>query len=92
MHPTSGSLRIFEQFVWVEVGPSKIAFSRPARQRVEATDWQDERLRVLVLQAYGEKDMAVQLLGDALALTVPGGFIRLFVGGSSSGNYAGLYR
>ena len=57
---------------------------RLARQRVEAKDWQDEWLKVLVLRAvahraYGEKDMAVQLLGDALALTVPGGFICLFV-------------
>jgi LuxR family maltose regulon positive regulatory protein len=39
---------------------------------------------VMVLQAVahharGEKDRAVQLLGDALALAEPGGFIRLFV-------------
>ena len=46
--------------------------------------WEDERLRVMVLQAlalqaHGEKDKAAQLLGDALALAEPGGFIRLFV-------------
>jgi LuxR family maltose regulon positive regulatory protein len=54
------------------------------RQQVEAKGWQDERLKVMVLQAvahqaHGEKDKAVQLLGDALALAEPGGFIRLFV-------------
>jgi ATP/maltotriose-dependent transcriptional regulator MalT len=54
------------------------------RQQVEAKGWQDERLKVLVLQAvalqaYGDKDQAVHLLVDALALAEPGGFIRLFV-------------
>ena len=51
---------------------------------MEAKDWQDERLKVMVLQAvalhaHGEKDKAVQLLGEALALAEPGGFIRIFV-------------
>ena len=52
---------------------------------MEAKGWQDERLKVMVLQAValqrctGEKDKAVQLLGEALALAEPGGFIRLFV-------------
>ena len=54
------------------------------RQQVEAKGWQDERLKVLVLQAlaleaHGDKDQAVHLLCDALALAAPGGFIRLFV-------------
>ena len=54
------------------------------RQQVEAKGWQDERLKVMVLQAvalqaHGEKDKAVHLLVDALALAAPGGFIRLFV-------------
>jgi LuxR family maltose regulon positive regulatory protein len=54
------------------------------RQQMEAKDWQDERLKVMVLQAVtlhalGEKDKAVQLLSDALALAEPGGFIRIFV-------------
>jgi LuxR family maltose regulon positive regulatory protein len=57
---------------------------RPFRQQVEAKGWQDERLKVIVLQAvahhaHGEKDKAVGLLGDALALAEPGGFIRIFV-------------
>jgi LuxR family maltose regulon positive regulatory protein len=55
-------------------------------RQVEAKGWEDERLKVMVLQAvahhaHGEKDKAVQLLGDALALAEPGGFIRTFVDG-----------
>ncbi len=51
---------------------------------MEAKGWQDERLKVMVLQAvalqaHGEQDQAVHLLCDALALAEPGGFIRLFV-------------
>jgi LuxR family maltose regulon positive regulatory protein len=54
------------------------------REQVEARGWQDERLKVMVLQAvalqaHGEQDQAVHLLCDALALAEPGGFIRLFV-------------
>jgi LuxR family maltose regulon positive regulatory protein len=61
-----------------------LALLAPLRRQVEARGWQDERLKVIVLQAvmhqaYGEKDKAVQLLREALALAVPGGFIRLFV-------------
>ena len=56
----------------------------PWRRQVEAKGWEDERLNVMVLQAlahhaHGEKDTAVRLLSDALALARPGGFIRLFV-------------
>ena len=56
----------------------------PLRREAEAKGWEDERLKVLVLQAValhadGEKHKAVQLLGDALALAEPGGFIRIFV-------------
>src|SRR6266704_2832994 len=54
------------------------------RGQMEAKGWQDERLKVLVLQAvalqaHGEQEKAVHLLCDALALAEPGGFIRLFV-------------
>ncbi len=54
------------------------------RRQVEARGWEDERLKVMVLQAlalqaHGDKDQAVELLCDALALAEPGGFIRLFV-------------
>jgi len=34
VHPTGGSLRVFKQFVWLEVGSGKMALSRPAHQRV----------------------------------------------------------
>jgi LuxR family maltose regulon positive regulatory protein len=56
----------------------------PLRFQMEEKGWQDERLRTMVLQAvalhaYGEKEKAVQLLGEALAIAHPGGFIRTFV-------------
>ena len=37
MHPTGGSLRVFGQFAWLEVGSVKVALSRPAHQRVTPT-------------------------------------------------------
>ena len=54
------------------------------RKQAEARGWKDERLKVMVLQAvalqaHGEKDKGAQLLGDALAVGEPGGFIRIFV-------------
>jgi len=36
-------------------------------------------LQAVALHELGDKDRAVQLLGEALALAEPGGFIRLFV-------------
>jgi LuxR family maltose regulon positive regulatory protein len=61
-----------------------LAVLEPWRRQMEAREWEDERLKVLVLQALafqaqGKKDQAVSLLLDALALAEPGGFIRLFV-------------
>jgi LuxR family transcriptional regulator, maltose regulon positive regulatory protein len=61
-----------------------LAALEPLRCQVEAKGWADERLKVMVLQsvalrAHGENDEAAQLLGDALALAEPGGFIRIFV-------------
>jgi LuxR family maltose regulon positive regulatory protein len=61
-----------------------LAVLKPLRQEMEAKGWQDERLKVMVLQAvalqaHGEKGKAVQLLADALALAEPGGFVRTFV-------------
>jgi LuxR family maltose regulon positive regulatory protein len=54
------------------------------RQQVEAKGWQDERLRSMVLQAvahqaHGNKEKAMELLGEALAIAELEGFIRLFV-------------
>jgi LuxR family maltose regulon positive regulatory protein len=56
----------------------------PVRQRAMTKGWADERLRVLVLQALayqaqGDKAQALQVLGEALALTAAEGFIRTFV-------------
>ena len=34
VHPTGGSLRVFKQFVWLEVDSVKVALSRPTHQRV----------------------------------------------------------
>jgi LuxR family maltose regulon positive regulatory protein len=61
-----------------------LAILEPFRQQMEAKGWQDERLKVMVLQAvalhaHGDQDKAMQLLSDALVLAEPGGFIRLFV-------------
>jgi LuxR family maltose regulon positive regulatory protein len=56
----------------------------PVRQQAEANEWADVRLQVLMLQALahqaaGEREPAVQTLGEALALAAPGGLLRLFV-------------
>jgi LuxR family maltose regulon positive regulatory protein len=61
-----------------------LAVLRAYRKQVESKSWQDERLKAMVLesialQAQGEEEQAVQVLGDALALAEPEGFIRLFV-------------
>ena len=61
-----------------------LAVLYPWRQQIEARDWQDEWLRLRLLQALahqaqGDRDTAVQLLRDALTLAQPGGFIRTFV-------------
>jgi len=61
-----------------------LAALEPLRRQMEAKGWVDEQLKVMVLQAlaqhaHGDKDKAAQVLGDALALAEPGGFIRIFV-------------
>jgi LuxR family maltose regulon positive regulatory protein len=64
--------------------PTALAVLEPLRRQADAQGWEDELLKVMVLQAvahqaHGEKEEAVQLLGDALAQAEPGGFIRIFV-------------
>ena len=64
--------------------PAALAVLEPVRRQAEARGWQDERLRAMALQvvahqAGGAPEAAVQVLGEALALAEPGGFIRLFV-------------
>jgi LuxR family maltose regulon positive regulatory protein len=61
-----------------------LALLEAFRQQMEDNNWEDERLKAIVLQAVahhmdGKKDKAAQLLGEALALAEPGGFIRIFV-------------
>jgi len=61
-----------------------LAQLEPFRQQMEAKGWEDERLKIMLLQAialnaHGDKERAVQLLGEALALAEPGGFVRIFL-------------
>jgi LuxR family maltose regulon positive regulatory protein len=54
------------------------------RQQVEAMGWKDEQLKAMSLQAvalaaYSDKDKALQVLSEAIALAEPSGFIRLFL-------------
>ena len=61
-----------------------LAVLDPWRRQAETRGWADERLKAMILQALalrllGEKENALQQLGEALELAATGGFIRLFV-------------
>ncbi|AOZ93883.1 LuxR C-terminal-related transcriptional regulator [Paenibacillus crassostreae] len=61
-----------------------LAVLGPLQVQMEARDWKDEQLKVMVLQAvalymHGEKDKALQMLAAALVQAEKGGFIRIFV-------------
>jgi len=61
-----------------------LAVLEPLRRHVAARGWQDELLKVMVLQAvvlhaHGERNKAVQGVEGALALAEPGGFMRIFI-------------
>ena len=61
-----------------------LAVLEPLRKQADAKGWENERLQVVVQQAiahhaHGEKEKAIQLLDEALALAEPGGFIRTFL-------------
>jgi LuxR family transcriptional regulator, maltose regulon positive regulatory protein len=61
-----------------------LAALEPLRQQAVAKGRANDILKVrvlqaLALQAQGENEQAVQVLGDALALAEPGGFVRTFV-------------
>ncbi|NNJ11163.1 LuxR family transcriptional regulator [Chloroflexales bacterium ZM16-3] len=61
-----------------------LALLEPVHRQAEAKGWQDERLRVLVLQAIahaaqGTTDQALQHLDAALTLAAPGRLVRLFI-------------
>jgi LuxR family maltose regulon positive regulatory protein len=62
-----------------------LAVLGPLRQQMETKGWVDEQLKVMVLQAvafyaHGEKDKAVQLLGEVLTLAALVGFSRIYLG------------
>ncbi|HYO44991.1 MAG TPA: LuxR C-terminal-related transcriptional regulator [Candidatus Limnocylindrales bacterium] len=65
-------------------GTTAIAVLEPFRRRMAEQAWPDQELLAVVLlalasDARGDLDGALALLGEALAIAEPGGFIRLFV-------------
>ena len=61
-----------------------LAVLEPVRQQAQAQAWADQRLQAMVLQALAydaadECEKALELLGEALALALPGVLLRLFV-------------
>lgn len=61
-----------------------LSILEPYRQQMEVRGWVDERLKAMVLQALalyeqGDKQQAVHLLGEALTLAEPEGFVRIFL-------------
>jgi LuxR family maltose regulon positive regulatory protein len=61
-----------------------LAALEPWHRQAEARGWQDERLKVRVLealahQALDDSTRAIQVLGEALALAEPAGCLRTFV-------------
>jgi LuxR family maltose regulon positive regulatory protein len=63
---------------------SALALLEPFRQEMEARNWTDERLKVMVLQALAlhaddQEEEALRLISEALALAEPGNHIRTFI-------------
>jgi LuxR family maltose regulon positive regulatory protein len=63
-----------------------LAILEPLRQKMETLAWQDERLKVMILQvlalyAHSETDQAIQILGEALRIAEADGFVRIFIDG-----------
>jgi len=61
-----------------------LAILEPLHLQAIAKDWKDEQLKVMILKAVAlyansEKEMALIVLGDALVMAEPGGFIRIFI-------------
>ena len=61
-----------------------LAVLEPLRQQAEAKGSARRLLDVMAVQSvalylHGEKDKAIQMLGEALVLAEPGGYIRLFI-------------
>ena len=56
VHPTGGSRRVFGQFVWLKAGSAKMAFSRPAHQRVTpAVGLPNDNIRQTLKRAFRAK-------------------------------------
>lgn len=79
-------LPISQARVYLAQGDTSAALTvlEPLREQAEARGLEDERLKVMVIQAvalhaHGEKLRALQLLAVALMMAEPGGFIRTFV-------------
>ncbi|HSJ89214.1 MAG TPA: LuxR C-terminal-related transcriptional regulator [Anaerolineales bacterium] len=80
------NLPISQARVYLAQGDTSAALNilNAYQQQVQAKGWQDEQLKVRVLQAVahhmgGERDQALQRLGEALMQAERGGFIRLFL-------------
>ncbi len=61
-----------------------LAVLEPLHQQAKTKGWVNSLLKVMAVQsiafyALGEKEKAAQMLGEALALAEPGGFVRIFV-------------
>lgn len=61
-----------------------LAVLRPLRKQVEVKGEADKYLKIMILMACahhenGETDEAIQMIGEALRLAEPNGFIRIFV-------------
>jgi len=61
-----------------------LAVLEPLRSQAEARGWEDERLKIMLLQAialhaHGDQVKAMQHMRDALTMAEPGGFVRTFL-------------
>ncbi|MEN8240422.1 MAG: LuxR C-terminal-related transcriptional regulator [Chloroflexota bacterium] len=79
-------LPISQARVYLAQGDASAALAvlRPLRKQVEAKGEADKYLKIMILlacanHANDETDEAVQLLGEAMGLAEPNGFIRIFV-------------
>src|SRR5512134_1298006 len=74
MHPTSGTLRVFKLFAWLEVDSDKEAFSRPAHQQVTQTVETVERVPFRKL-IFGKWDKNIE---KRLVFCVPNNILAIF--------------
>jgi len=64
--------------------PTAIFILEKHRKKVEAAQWHDERLKILVLEALAhfqndDTTEAIEIIADVLSIVAPHGFIRLFL-------------